>query len=166
METITAEDLIRETGRSYRFVKRRLADAGLKPVGLDGRRIIFEADLARAAVPARTAAPGNDEDAEGERQRHRAIRERYAALTAKAEYETLIDGLIPREDVETALVFVEATVRSLMDVFPDQQAPILCAVSDMNEVQALLTEACQQVLLDVGKAIERHKKTISEDAAA
>lgn len=165
METITAEDLIRETGRSYRFVKRRLADAGLKPVGLDGRRIIFEADLARAAVPARTAAPGNGEDA-GEFHQHRALRERYAALTAKAEYETLIDGLIPREDVETALVFVEATVRSLMDVFPDQQAPILCAVSDMNEVQALLTEACQQVLLDVGKAIERHKKTISEDAAA
>jgi len=35
METITAEDLIRETGRSYRFVKRRLADAGLAPVGRD-----------------------------------------------------------------------------------------------------------------------------------
>jgi len=165
METITAEDLIRETGRSYRFVKRRLADAGLAPVGRDGRRVLYPAADARAALPARIAAPGNDEDA-GEFHQHRALRERYAALTAKAEYETLIDGLIPREDVETALVFVEATVRSLMDVFPDQQAPILCAVSDMNEVQALLTEACQQVLLDVGKAIERHKKTISEDAAA
>ena len=45
-------------------------------------------------------------------------------------------------------------------------APILCAVSDMNEVQALLTDACRNVLLDVGQAIERHKKTISEDAAA
>ena len=165
METITAEELIRETGRSYRFVKRRLALAGVESVGRDGRRILYLAVPARAALPAKKAAPGNDEGA-GEFHQHRALRERYAALTAKAEYETLIDGLIPREDVETALVFVEATVRSLMDVFPDQQAPILCAVSDMNEVQALLTEACQQVLLDVGKAIERHKKTISEDAAA
>lgn len=166
METISTEELIRETGRTYRTVKRHLAAAGVAPVGRDGRRVLFGASAARAALLARIAGAGNDEDAEGERQHHRAIREHYAALTAKAEYETLIDGLIPREDVETALVFVEATVRSLMDVFPDQQAPILCAVSDMNEVQALLTEACQQVLLDVGKAIERHKKTISEDAAA
>mgnify|MGYP001447699494 FL=1 len=165
METISTEELIRETGRTYRTVKRHLAAAGVAPVGRDGRRVLFGASAARAALPAKKAAPGNDEGA-GEFHQHRALRERYAALTAKAEYETLIDGLIPREDVETALVFVEATVRSLMDVFPDQQAPILCAVSDMNEVQALLTEACQQVLLDVGKAIERHKKTISEDAAA
>lgn len=165
METISTEELIRETGRTYRTVKRHLALAGVESVGRDGRRILYLAVPARAALPAKKAAPGNDEGA-GEFHQHRALRERYAALTAKAEYETLIDGLIPREDVETALVFVEATVRSLMDVFPDQQAPILCAVSDMNEVQALLTEACQQVLLDVGKAIERHKKTISEDAAA
>ncbi|HRH15448.1 MAG TPA: hypothetical protein PK225_14010 [Azonexus sp.] len=157
METITAEELIRETGRSYRFVKRRLADAGLKPVGLDGRRIIFEADLARAAVPARTAAPGNGEDA-GEFQRSRAVREKYAALTAKSQYKTLISGLIPREDANAALRFVETAMCSLLSKFPEQNAPALSAVSDIHETHALLTNACRKVLDDLGKAIERQKK--------
>ena len=165
METISTEELIRETGRTYRTVKRHLALAGVESVGRDGRRILYLAVPARAALPAKKAAPGNDEGA-GEFHQHRALRERYAALIAKEEYETLTSNLIPRQDVDAAMRFVGAAVRAAMESFPDQHAPILCAVSDMNEVQALLTEACQQVLLDVGKAIERHKKTISEDAAA
>jgi hypothetical protein len=164
LETISTEELIRESGRTYRTVKRHLALAGVESVGRDGRRVLYLAVPARAALPAKKAAPGNDEGA-GEFHQHRALRERYAALIAKEEYETLTSNLIPREDVDAAMRFLGATVLSLMESFPDQQAPILCAVSDMNEVQALLTEACQQVLLDVGKAIERHKKTISQDAA-
>lgn len=93
-------------------------------------------------------------------QAARAVREKYAALKSKAEYETIIGNLIPREDVDAALRFVGATVRSLMDVFPDQQAPILCAVSDIHEVNALLSDACRNVLVEIGSAIERQKKTI------
>ncbi len=158
METITAEDLIRETGRSYRFVKRRLADAGLAPVGRDGRRVLYQADLARAALPARIAAPGNGEEDAGEFQRNRAVREKYVALTAKAQYETMIGNLIEREDVDACLRFVETTVHSLLGKFPEQNAPALSAVSDIHETHALLTNACRKVLDDLGKAIERQKK--------
>ena len=104
-----------------------------------------------------------DEEIGGNYQVHRAIKEKYAALTAKAEYETLIGNLIPRDDVDSVLRFVGAQVRSLMDVFPDQQAPILCAVSDIHEVQALLTDACRTVLLDIGQAIERQKRTVIKE---
>jgi len=159
LETISTEELIRESGRTYRTVKRHLALAGVESVGRDGRRVLYLAAAARAALPARIAAPATDEDA-GEFQRHRAIREHYAALTAKAEYEALIDGLIPREDFETALFFVEATMRTLMNEFPDQYAPVLCAVSDIHEVNALLTEACSNVQLALGRAIERQNQTI------
>jgi hypothetical protein len=96
-------------------------------------------------------------------QAARAVKEKYAALTAKAEYETLIGNLIPRDDVDSVLRFVGAQVRSLMDVFPDQQAPILCAVSDIHEAQALLTDACRTVLLDIGQAIERQKRTVIKE---
>lgn len=58
-----------------------------------------------------------DEEIGGNYQAHRAIKEKYAALTAKAEYETLIGNLIPRDDVDSVLRFVGAQVRSLMDVF-------------------------------------------------
>ncbi len=158
METATIEDLIRETGRTYRTIKRHLAAAGVESVGRAGQRILYEAPAARAALPARIAGAGNDEDADGEFQRNRAIREHYAALTAKAEYETLIDGLIPRDDVEACLLFVEGAMRSLLGAFPGQNAPALCAETDIHEIHAMLTEACRAVLDDIGLAIERQKK--------
>ena len=157
METATIEDLIRETGRTYRTIKRHLAAAGVESVGRAGQRILYEAPAARAAVPARTAAPGNGEDA-GEFQRSRAVREKYAALTAKSQYKTLISGLIPREDANAALRFVETAMCSLLSKFPEQNAPALSTVSDIHETHALLTNACRKVLDDLGKAIERQKK--------
>ncbi len=96
-------------------------------------------------------------------QTARAVKEKYAALTAKAEYETLIGNLIPREDVDAVLRFVGAAVRSLMDVYPDQNAPVLCAVSDIHEVHAHLTDACREVLAQLGAAIERQKQTIAKE---
>ncbi|MER2505729.1 MAG: hypothetical protein ABTQ24_07515 [Azonexus sp.] len=120
---------------------------------------------ARAAVPARTAAPGNGEDA-SEFHRHRGEREKYAALTARAQYATLISGLIPREDVEACLRFVETAICSLMNKFPEQNAPALSAVSDIHETHALLTDACRNVLDDLGKAIERQKKATTLPASS
>ncbi len=165
METVTVEQLTRETGRGYRTIRRHLALANVEPVGRVGQRVLYQADLARAALPARIAAPGNGEAA-GEFQRSRAVREKYAALTAKAEYETRIACLIPREDVDACLRFVETAICSLMNKFPEQNAPALSAVSDIHETHALLTDACRNVLDDLGKAIERQKKATTLPASS
>lgn len=71
-------------------------------------------------------------------------------------------NLIAREDVEAAMKFIGAAVRAAMEVFPDQNAPVLCAVTDLNETHALLTEACRNVLLDVGAAVERQREQLSQ----
>lgn len=73
-------------------------------------------------------------------------------------------NLIAREDVDAAMKFLGASVRAAMDVFPDQTAPVLCAVTDLNETHALLTEACRNVLYDIGVAIERQQAAISGSA--
>ena len=69
-------------------------------------------------------------------------------------------NLIAREDVDAAMKFLGAAVRAAMDVFPDQTAPVLCAVTDLNETHALLTESCRNVLLDIGAAIERQREQL------
>ena len=69
-------------------------------------------------------------------------------------------NLISREDVDAAMRFLGAAVRAAMDVFPDQTAPILCAVSDLNDTHALLTESCRNVLVDIGAAIERQQEQL------
>ena len=71
-------------------------------------------------------------------------------------------NLIAREDVDAVLRFVGATVRSLLDVFPDQYAPVLCATTDIHETHAALTDACRAVMDDIGLAIERQKQTITK----
>lgn len=70
-------------------------------------------------------------------------------------------NLIAREDVDAAMKFIGASVRAAMDVFPDQTAPVLSAVTDLGETHALLTEACRNVLHDIGVAIEQQMAALS-----
>ena len=115
-----------------------------------------------AIVQATGGNDGGSDKVGSSYQAARAVKEKYAALTAKAEYETLMGNLIAREDVDAVLRFVGATVRSLLDVFPDQYAPVLCATSDIHETHAALSDACRAVLDDIGHAIDRQKQTITK----
>jgi len=47
---LTVNQLEELTGRSHRFVKRRLAAAGVRPIGEDGRSRIYPAQAALAAI--------------------------------------------------------------------------------------------------------------------
>lgn len=145
-----------------RHAQRRAA--GAKTEGSQGLGLGANEKIERGTnVQAGGGAEGGADRIGSSYQTARAVKEKYAALTAKAEYETLIGNLIPREDVDAALRFVGATVRSLLDVFPDQNAPILCAVSDIHEVHAQLSDACRVVLSQLGDAIERQKQIIVKE---
>lgn len=156
--------LIEQTGGSRpdvaaRFAQERANRAKTQSgeyAGIGGAKQIDSGAIAQSA-----SAPDSGIDKIGSNyQAARAVKEKYAALTAKASYETMIGNLIPREDVDAAMRFVGAAVRSAMDVFPDQQAPVLCAIADIHEVRAMLADACRNVLIDVGQAIDRQKNTL------
>jgi hypothetical protein len=68
--------------------------------------------------------------------------------------------------VDAALKFVGATVRGLLDVFPDQVAPLVTPVTDLAEVHALLTEACRNVLEDFGAAVKRQQEALKGEGEA
>ena len=94
-------------------------------------------------------------------QAARAVKEKYAALKARADYEQQIGDLIAREDVDNAMKFVGATVRGEMEVLPDQLAPLVAPVSSMEEVHTLIAEACRNVLVRLGEAIERQQTALA-----
>jgi hypothetical protein len=79
-------------------------------------------------------------------QAARAVKEKYAAMTAKVEYEKLIGELENRDDVHADLRSIGSILRSAMDVFPDQTAPLVVATSDLHEIHRILTENCNWVL--------------------
>lgn len=97
-------------------------------------------------------------------QDSRAIKEQYAALKAKAEYETLIGDLIPREDVDAAMRFIGASVRAALDVLPDQTAPLVAPITNLAECHETLTDACREALQGIVAAMDRQKTEIFKAA--
>ncbi len=98
-------------------------------------------------------------------QAARAVKEKYAALSAKAEYEKQIGNLIPKEDVDAALRFIGGAVRAAFDVFPDQNAPLVAPVNDLAEVHEILTQSCRDALATIGDAIARQTKALQPENA-
>ncbi len=98
-------------------------------------------------------------------QAARAVKEKYGAMTAKVEYEKLIGELESRDNVHADLRSIGAVLRSAMDVFPDQIAPLLTATSDLHEIHQILTENCTEVLHRVAAEILklRHLELLSTD---
>ena len=98
-------------------------------------------------------------------QAARAVKEKYAALKARADYEQQIGDLIAREDVDASMKFIGASIRSQMEVFPDQIAPIVAPLSNLDEVHTALSNACRNVLEQLGISIERRLAMLEKDAS-
>jgi phage terminase Nu1 subunit (DNA packaging protein) len=122
---------------------------------------------AGAGIPMVRSTPENaskrdSDDVEPERLVDAKTRKESAqADQEEMKAAQMAGNLIAREDVDAAMKFLGAALRAAMDVFPDQTAPVLCAVTDLNEIHALLTEACRNVLMDIGAAIERQREQLA-----
>lgn len=133
---------------------RRLAEtAGARPDVADRHAAARAA--AAGSPPPSAPSPAPDDRIGNSYQAARAVKEKYAALKAKADYETQIGNLIRREDVEAAFRAVGGAVRAALDVMPDQVAPVIAPVTDLEDAHALLTEAGRSILNGVHDAIKR-----------
>lgn len=120
-------------------------------------------------APRPTAQTGGGLEAEkigNSLQASRAVKEKYAALRARAEYEQLIGNLIPKEDVDAAMRFIGGAVRAALEVFPDQTAPLVAPITDLAEVSETLQQACRDTLQNIGAAIDRQKAELKKEEAA
>lgn len=116
------------------------------------------------APPPATPAP---EDKVGNSyQAARAVKEKYLALDAKIDYEKKVGNLIPKEDVDAALKAMGAAVRSAMEIFPDQVAPIVAPVLDLEEVHNLLAQSCRDVLAGIEHSLARYQAELPGGVAA
>lgn len=95
-----------------------------------------------------------------------ARKESAAADLLEIELATRRGDLIAREDVDAAMRAIGTTVRSLLDVLPDQVAPLVAPASDLEECHQLLADAARDVLVRLGEAMEREKARIAGGAHA
>lgn len=127
-----------------------------------------EGEVQRIDQPEKTApraiVQANDTDKVGASlQQARAVKEKYSALKAKAEYETMIGDLIPREDVDAAMRFIGGAVRAALEVFPDQTAPLVAPVSNLSEIHEILTQSARDALHGIGEAIKRQQDELTKE---
>ena len=120
----------------------------------------------KTAHSATAKAIGSEQERIGNTlQASRAVKEKYAALKAKAEYETMIGDLIPREDVDAAMRFIGGAVRAAFDVFPDQTAPLVAPIADLAEIHETLSQACRDALHGIGDAIKQQQEELNKGMA-
>jgi hypothetical protein len=147
---------IRDTGGmrfdvAERHAAQRDGNGGLK-VGADGTAMGGEGEDKSAG----TIAPPAPDGALGERRADAQARKESAlADMAEMDVKQKRGELIPKVDVDMALRSFGASVRAKLDVMPDQLAPILVAVADLDEIHALLAEHCRGILSAVADDLGR-----------
>lgn len=90
-------------------------------------------------------------------QEAKALKEKYLALQAKADYEKSIGELVDRADVERDWVEVATIMRSSLERIPDFLSADLAAESDPNRIHAILVEYIESVLEQAANKIKKLK---------
>lgn len=93
-------------------------------------------------------------------QAARAVKEKYAALSAKAEYERLIADLLPRQDVDQALDDLVATIRSSLENLPHRAAGQLVG-KDYDAIIALLKQEVVDMMSEMHKSARQQLATLT-----
>lgn len=109
-----------------------------------------------------TAPPPAPDDRVGNTyQAARAVKEKYAAMQARLDYEKAVGNLIPKEDVDLALKTFATATRARLDTLPDQLAPLLAPVSDLGEIHALLAEHLRLALAGIADDLHRAEAALT-----
>jgi hypothetical protein len=105
---------------------------------------------------AKINAPAPDFAVSERRVDAQARKESALADMAEMDVKQKRGELIPKADVDIALRSFGASVRARLDVLPDQLAPLVSPVTDLDEIHALLAEHCRSILAavadDMGRA--------------
>ena len=93
---------------------------------------------------------------------------RAVALAEREEIERdkLAGELLERSEVELAFKAVGAQIRSLMETYPDQVAPLVAPVATLEDCHALLSEQCRNVLSNFSAAMQRQAEALQKGGAA
>lgn len=112
---------------------------------------------APAQPPIQPAAPSQPAGVEMNFQLARTLREKYAALAAKVEYEEAIGLLVPKKDVDRQAFELARQAQQSLLAIPDRMAPVLAAESDQHQVHTLLTNEIHRAMAEVIKAAEAYR---------
>lgn len=92
-------------------------------------------------------------------QKAKALKERYAAMTAKVEYERLVGKLAPVADIEAAAADLVTALRRRLEGMGTTLAPLVAPVSEPTACKALIDEFVEGVLRETSDTLKPKKGT-------
>ncbi len=144
----------RRLGVSRQYV-HQLVSIGLITLDKDGlidsAKAVHAIEAAQDPARPRTRSGGEAEDLAGASYHEaRALKERYAALLRKLEYERLSGELIPAEEIVGAWQQLVAAFRSRILSLPSKLAPQV-EMRESRYIQTTLTAAVREALEELSQ---------------
>ena len=138
--------------------KRVSVDASIARIAATrdpGKHHTAQRHAGQRAAPVPPPADPNVERAGNSYQAARAVREKYAALQAKADYESAMGKLLDAGRVEAALMQIATTLRTRLESLPDTLAPQVTASTDEQYSRALIADAVEHALTSLVEDFNR-----------
>ncbi len=92
-------------------------------------------------------------------QAARAVKEKFAAMTAKLDYERAIGKMVEKTDVEAAIEDVVTTLRQAMEQLPHRTAPELVG-KDLDAIRATLKQEIHGALAEAEREFTKRLEMI------
>jgi len=160
LSRLSINQLCELTGRSHRYVKRRLAEAGVEPVGEDGRSRLYPAPEALFAVLG-SGADGSRLDPRQERARLDRLRSDWQALKNARERGELVPG----SDLDEAMEYLVVMTRQRLLAIPNRTALEHAQAGDSPAAhQDITAGAVREALEDLSDAAGEARKRLKASA--
>lgn len=114
------------------------------------------------AAPAAAVDAGQEQKIGNSYQAARAVKEKFAAMTAKLDYERAIGKLVEKTEVEAAIEDVVTTLRQTMEQIPHRTAPELVG-KDLDAIRATLKQEVHGALAEMEREFTRRLNHMGSD---
>jgi len=124
----------------------------------------YGSDVATGAPVAQDSEPPVDPvavKASSGYQQARAVRERYAAMHAKLDYERAIGKLLDVDHVTAAAANAATTLRARIEALPDELSPQLVMLRAEKDIHSLLAGAFEHALEELARQFTELTKAIA-----
>ena len=146
--TLSQADFARKIGVARSYVTALKKSGRL--VMTDDGLVAVEASMASiaktAGAPERAAVVMPDSSDAREKKDH------YSAELSRLDYDERCGRLMVAEEVKAVIANAATTLRTRLESLPDQLAPQLAAVSDEQQVRAMLADAVEIALGEMAEA--------------
>lgn len=162
MPTVTKSEFARQIGVAKSYISK-LAASDRLVLTADG---LVDVDASKRRIQETSGAPERAAVTTPAFSDARDKKEHYQAEMARLDYEVRCGTLMDAAEVRAAVANAATTLRTRLELLPDQLAPQLAAQHDESAVRAMLANEVESLLSDLSHHFGAANRSAATQAAA